>query len=267
MTTSVAQQQPSLKGLLSNENIKAKFQEILKDKAAGFTANLAVMVNQSAALSKCEPMTIVSAAVQAASLNLLLDQNLGQAYVVPYGDKAQFQIGYLGYIELAMRTGQYLTINVTEVYDGELVSENRVTGEYVFDFSAKKSDKITHYAAYFRLINGFEKTLCWPVDQADKHGKRFSQTYKKGFGLWKEDFDAMAKKTVLKYLLRKWGPKSIEMQKAELIDQTVIKDLDANEIEYIDNETGGISTLKTDAPDPLKEKTDKKEKPQDGKLL
>lgn len=228
--------QTTVRSLLSTDNVKVKFQEILKDRAAGFTANLAVMVNNSAALSKCEPLSVISAAVVSASLDLPLDPNLGFAYVIPFGDKAQFQIGYKGLIQLAQRSGQYKTINVTEVYDGELVSENRITGDYEFDSTCRKSDKVIGYAAYFRLLNGFEKTVYQPIEQIDKHGKRFSQTYKKGFGLWKDDFDSMAKKTVLKNLLSKWGILSIEMQKAVKFDQSTIKDVETGEVEYIDNE-------------------------------
>ena len=223
----------TVKDLLSRDNVKAKFQDILKDRAAGFTANLAVMVNNSQALSKCDPTTIVSAAVVSASLDLPLDPNLGFAAIVPFGNKAQFQIMYKGLIQLAMRSGQYKTINVTEIYDGELISENRLAGEYEFDFTARKSDKVVGFAAYFKLLNGFEKTVYWPIEQVDKHGKRFSQTYKKGFGLWKDDFDSMAKKTVLKNLIAKWGILSIEMQNAVKYDQGVIQD---EEVEYIDNE-------------------------------
>lgn len=226
----------SVKSLLSQDNVKQKFTEILKDRAAGFTANLAIMVNNNAALQKCDPMTVISAAVIAASLDLPLDPNLGFAHVIPYGDKAQFQVGYKGFNQLAMRSGQYKTMGVTEIYDGELISENRLTGEYVFNFTAKKSEKIVGYAAYFKLVNGFEKTLYWQIDQVDKHGKRFSQTYKKGYGLWKDDFDAMAKKTVLKSLISKWGILSIEMQKAVKFDQGVVKDTETEDIEYIDND-------------------------------
>jgi recombination protein RecT len=233
-------QQTSVKSLLSTDNVKAKFQEILKDRAAGFTANLAVMVNNSTALSKCEPLSVISAAVVSASLDLPLDPNLGFAAVVPFGEKAQFQIMYKGLIQLAQRSGQYKTIGVTEIFEGELKNQNRLTGEYEFDFSAKVSDKVIGYAAYFKLLNGFEKTIYWPIEQVDKHGKRFSQTYKKGFGLWKDDFDNMAKKTVLKHLLSRWGILSIEMQKAVKFDQSVVKDPETEDIEYVDNETGEV---------------------------
>ncbi len=223
----------TVKSLLANESVKAKFEAILKDKAAGFTANLAVMVSNSQALAKCDPTTIVSAAVVSASLDLPLDPNLGFAAIVPFGNKATFQIMYKGLIQLAMRSGQYKTINVTEIYDGELITENRLTGEYEFDFTARASDKVIGFAAYFKLINGFEKTIYWPIEQVDKHGKRFSQTYKKGYGLWKDDFDSMAKKTVLKMLISKWGILSIEMQNAVKFDQAVIRE---DEPEYVDNE-------------------------------
>ena len=224
----------TVKSLIQSDNVQKRFQDILGKNAAGFCANLAVMVSNSAALSKCEPMSVVSAAVISASLNLPLDPNLGFAAVVPYGDKAQFQIMYKGLVQLAMRSGQYETIGVTEICEGQLVSENPLTSDYVFDFT-KKSDKVIGYAAYFRLTNGFHKTVYWPVEQIDKHGKRFSQVYKRGSGLWKDDFDSMAKKTVLKNLLSKWGILSIEMQTAQKYDQAVVNDITEDaEAVYID---------------------------------
>lgn len=236
----------TVKSLLSQDNVKAKFQEVLKEKAAGFTANLAVMVNNTAALQKLDPTSIISAAVVSASLDLPLDPNLGFAAIVPYGDKAQFQIMYKGLIQLAMRSGQYKTIGVTEIYEGELISENRLTGEYIFDFTAKKSDKVIGFAAYFALLNGFEKTVYWPMSQVEAHGKRFSQTFKKGYGLWKDDFISMGKKTVLKNLISKWGILSIEMQRAVKFDQGVIKNDETEEVEYVDANT--IKSFDTDEP-------------------
>lgn len=226
----------SVKGLLSQANVKSKFEEILRERANAFTANLAVMVNNNAALSRCDPMTVISAAVVAASLDLPIDPNLGFAHIVPFGDKAQFQIGFKGFIQLAMRSGQYQRIGVTEIYDGQLIEENPLTGEYVFDFKAKKDDVIIGWAAYFKTINGFEKTIYWPVDKIDKHGKRFSQTYKKGFGLWKDDFNSMASKTVLKALLSKWGILSTEMQSAVKFDQSVVKSVENQDVEYMDSD-------------------------------
>lgn len=226
----------TVKSLLSQANVKSKFEEILRDRANAFTANLAVMVNNSPALVKCDPMTVISAAVVAASLDLPIDPNLGFAHIVPYGEKAQFQIGFKGFIQLAMRSGQYSRIGVTEIYEGQLLDENPLTGEYTFDFKAKKSETIIGWAAYFKTVNGFEKTLYWPVEKIKKHGLRFSQTYKKGFGLWKDDFDSMASKTVLKALLSKWGILSTEMQNAVKFDQGVVKSVETQEVEYLDND-------------------------------
>lgn len=235
----------TLKTLLDNDNVKAKFASILNDRANGFMANLAVMASNSEALRKCDPMTIVSAAVVSASLDLPLDPNLGFAAVVPYvtkqkdgsfKDVAQFQMMYKGLIQLAMRSGQYKTIGVTEIFDGQLKSENPLTSEYEFDFATKTSDKVVGYAAYFKLINGFEKTVYWPIEKIDAHGKRYSKTYAKGFGKWKDDFNAMARKTVLKNLLSSWGILSIEMQKAVKYDQSTVKDVDGTEFEYADAE-------------------------------
>ena len=254
----------SVRGLLTQENVKAKFQEILKDRAAGFTANLAVMVSNSEALSKCEPMSIISAAVISASLDLPLDPNLGFAAIVPYGNRAQFQIMYKGLNQLAMRTGQYKTIGVSEIYDGQLESENPLTGEYVFNFSNKKSDKIVGFAAYFRLINGFEKTVYWPIEKISKHGKKYSKSFNNPNGRWKEDFEAMAQKTVLKHLISKWGILSIEMQTAIKADQSVVRggiDDQETSFEYVDNDKISPEKIEPEThTDPFKSEKPKSEK-------
>lgn len=231
-----------LKVILRREDVQNRFKEILHKKANGFTANLAVIVNNDANLRKCEPFSIISAAIISASLDLPVDPNLGYAALVPYNEKqadgkylpkATFQMMYKGFVQLAMRTGLYTRIGVTEIYEGQLISENPLTGEYEFDFS-KKSETIVGYAAYFKLGNGFSKTEYWPIDKVTKHGKRFSQTFKKNYGLWVDDFDSMAKKTVLKTLLAKWGVLSIELQTAVKFDQAVVTE-DIQPV-YIDND-------------------------------
>ena len=123
----------SLKNMLKQDNIKVRFDEILKDKAAGFVANLSVLVNSSTALSKCDPVSVISAAIISASLDLPIDPNLGFSAIVPFKDKATFQIMYKGLIQLAMRSAQYKTIHVSAVHDGELISENQILGEFEFD--------------------------------------------------------------------------------------------------------------------------------------
>jgi recombination protein RecT len=164
--------------------------------------------------------------------------------MVPYNKRegqgtrklAQFQLGWKGLVQLAMRTGQYKTINTAEVYEGELVGENRFTGEYEFNPKGKQSDKIIGYMAYFKLLNGYEKTLYWPKEKVEYHAKRFSKTFGSDYGIWNTDFDSMAMKTVLKALLSKFGILSVEMQTAIISDQAEIKDVDSMDVSYPDND-------------------------------
>lgn len=244
----------TIKSLLAKDNVKRRFEEILGQKAAGFMSSVINVVNGNTNLKECDPNSVLASAAVAASLDLPIDPNLGFAYIVPYKQKgvpkAQFQIGYKGFIQLAMRTGQYKTMNATEVYEGEIKSHNRITGELEFDFEGRKSDKVIGYVAYFRLINGFEKYWYMTREEVDQHAKRYSQTYKRGFGKWTEDFDAMALKTVLKLLLSKYGILSIEMQTSLKADQAVINtnDNDASSdfsYDYIDTE-GNIVTESDD---------------------
>lgn len=196
-------------------------------------ANLAVVVANNDMLAKCDPVSVISAAVISASIDLPIDPNLGFAAIVPYGRQAQFQIMYKGFIQLAIRSGQYLTINSAPVFEGELVKIDRVKGEFTFDYDKRTSDKVIGYTAYFKLINGFEKTLYMTVQEVNNHGKRFSKSYQKGFGIWVDDFDSMAQKTVLKRLLSKWGILSIEMKDAIMYDQAVFKNEET--FTYADN--------------------------------
>lgn len=226
----------SVRSLLTQDNIKQRFSDILGANASSFTANLSVMVNNSQQLSKCDPISVISAAVVSASLNLPLDPNLGFAAIVPFKDKAQFQIQWKGYKQLAIRSGQFEYLEWCLTYDSDTDEEIRERLRSVRKSS--KNEKVTGYASYFKLINGFESFYHMSVDEINKHGKRYSQTFKKGFGMWVDNFEAMAKKTVVKLHLGSGdAPLSIEMQSAVIKDQSVITGIDeyAN-VEYIDNE-------------------------------
>jgi recombination protein RecT len=133
-----------------------------------------------------------------------------------------------------MRTGQVKFVANEVVHEGELVKHNKFTGEYVFDEEAKKSDKVIGYMAYIKLTNGFEKTVYWTIEECKAHALRYSQTYKKGYGQWKDNFDPMALKTVLKHLIKKYAPKSVEVLNAISDDQAVVNE--KNESTYADNE-------------------------------
>ena len=225
--------------LFCQDSIKMRFQELLGQKSAGFISSVISIVNSNTSLKGVNPQTVLSAAVIAATLDLPVNQSLGFAYIVPYKGQAQFQLGYKGFVQLAIRTGQYKTINATEVFEGEIVSVNRLTGRIELDETARKSEKIVGYAAYFELINGFEKTLFMTTEQIMKHAERYSQSYVKDYSPWKSNFPEMALKTVLKRLLSKYGIMSIQMQTAMQTDQAVVLDASPTAIvtEYPDNET------------------------------
>lgn len=222
---------------LEKDGIKNRFNEMLGKKAAGFMSSIITVQNSNPQLKECEPMSIIGAAAVAATLDLPIDKNLGFAHIVPYGKVAQFQMGYKGFIQLAMRTGQYQTINACPIYDGEFISENRLTGEIVFDFNAKKSDTIIGFAAYFKMINGFEKTIYWTKEKITNHAKKYSKSFNNSSSRWQQDFNVMALKTVIKSLISKWGILSIDMQTAIVTDQAVIKSTEIEDIEYIDGTT------------------------------
>lgn len=199
----------TLKGMLESPAYKKKFEEMLGKKAAGFMSSIIAVTNNNNYLMKADPATVIGAAAQAAMLDLPINQSLGFAYIVPYKGAAQFQLGYKGYIQLAQRSGQYVDIGAKTVYEGELEYENRLLDK--FRFGERTGDKVIGYLAYFRLTNGFEKMLFMTLDEMQAHAKKYSQNYKGGTDKWGlADFNVMAEKTVLKRLLSKFGPLSIE---------------------------------------------------------
>lgn len=227
--------QQVIKQFFTADSVQNKFRELLGKKAQGFVASILQVVNGNNYLQKADPKTIYQAAMMAATLDLPINQNLGFAYLIPYGTQCQFQLGYKGYIQLALRSGQFKTISAAPIFEGQLIAENPLTG-FVFDFTKKSSDTIIGYAAYFELLNGFEKTLYMTASELTAHGTRFSQTFKQGRGLWKDDFNSMALKTVIKMLLSKFAPMSIEMQKAVIADQSVINDAETVDVDYVDHD-------------------------------
>lgn len=232
----------TLKALVNADVTKKKFQEMLGNKAAGFLTSLMNTTNGNAQLQQADPNSILKAGAIAATLDLPIDPNLGFAYIVPYNNKgkneAQFQMGYKGFVQLAIRTGQYKRINVTELYEGQFESYDPITDELKYNLDNRLSDEITHYVAYFQTINGFEKYNVMSKEEIETHAKKFSKTYSYKGSSWQTNFNTMAKKTVLKLLLSKFGILSIEMQTAQKADQAVIREFDKNniEVEYVDNE-------------------------------
>ena len=241
---------PALKSALNAPSVKAKFEEMLGKRSSQFMTSITSVVTNNTLLQKADVNSIIMGSAVAASMDLPLNPNLGYAALVPFNSKdgcfAQLQIMVKGWTELFLRSGQCQSIICETVYEGQLVKKNKFTGEYVFDEDAKKSDKIIGFMAYFKLTNGFEKYDYMTVDEVKAHAQRFSQTYRKGAGIWKDHFEAMAQKTVLKRLLTKYAPKSIEMQQMAIFDQSVIKGsvdrIDEATPDYADNKDSVIET-------------------------
>lgn len=226
--------------LLESPAIKQRIEEVLGERKTQFITSALSLFNSNNQLQNCEPASIFNACLTATSLGLPINNNLGFAYIIPYGKEAQFQIGYKGFRQLAINSNQYKALEVKAVYEGQLIEDNSFIG-YHFDWKNKQSETTIGYASYFQLLNGFESTYYLSVADIEKHAKKYSQTYKKGFGNWKDEFEKMAKKTVVKLHLNSgFAPLSIEMQKAQESDQTIITD---NGFKYADNEAVDIDDL------------------------
>ena len=196
--------------MIGSKSVQERFEKMLGKKSAGFLSSLLTLVNNNNLLQKANPTSVLAAAATAASLDLPVNPSLGLAWIVPYGNGAQFQLGYRGAIALAMRSGQMKSIVMTEVYEGECKCWNRFTE--TFEFGDKVSDNIIGYYARFETVNGFVKATFWTKEEVLKHAKRFSKSFNRG--PWQTDFDAMAKKTVLLSIIKTYAPMSIEMQSA-----------------------------------------------------
>ena len=230
-------------------------------KAKTFTAALISAVNTNRQLMSCEPMSIISAALLGESLQLSPSPQLGHYYMVPFNDsksgttKATFQLGWKGYYQLALRSGQYKHLDAVAVKEGELIGYNPITDEInlepIGDPLAREKAKTIGYYAHFELNNGFTKAMYWPKEKMEAHALTYSQGYKakRGYTFWEKDFDSMALKTMYRQLISKYGIMSIELQKAFVNDMTIQGDINAasdeggepiffDSAEVIDAETG-----------------------------
>ena len=238
--------------MLENTRTQEYLTNVLGEKKQTFVSNMVALVSNNKALSECDPSTIMFSCLKATALGLPLDPALAMAWVLPYRDNknnttvATFQLGAKAYTQLALRTAQYKKINVRDVREGEIVGEDFVSGEMQFKKLEKDREKasILGYVAMFELTNGFSKQLYMSNEEIDAHAKRFSQTYRKGYGLWadKDMRPKMAEKTVLKLLLSKWGVLSVEMEQAIKSDSAVLGE--NNSVRYVDNEEDAIDLEK-----------------------
>lgn len=250
-----------LKKAISGESVQAQFKNALAENAPLFVASLIDVYASDTNLQKCAPNLVIMEALKAATLKLPINKGLGFAYIVPYKNTPQMQIGYKGYIQLAMRTGQYRYLNSGALYEGHTIDRNLLTGE-VKILGTQTSDKTIGYFAYMELLNGFSKSVCWTKEEVRAHAKKFSKSYSHPSSTWKSDFDAMATKTMIRNLLSKYGVMSVEMVSAldsDTSDDDFEKEIEENaNTEIIDLEVspedGAAASAKApDEPPPMTE--------------
>ena len=232
----------TLRELFNDPIIKTKVEQLIGKNSATFATSVMQIANSNALLRTADPSSVFNAACMAATLNLPLQNGLGFAYIVPFKNnkerkvEAQFQIGYKGFIQLAQRSGQFKRLVALPVYKKQLLKKDFINGfEFDWEQEPEKDENPIGYYAYFKLVNDFSAELYMSHDDIVKHAQRYSQTFKKGFGVWHDNFEAMALKTVIKLLLSKQAPLSVEMQQAVLADQSVVKDVENQEFKYSDN--------------------------------
>ncbi len=225
----IPQRQPrpidALKSILKAPSVEEQFKNTLKENSGAFIASIIDLYNGDQYLQQCEPKQVVMEALKTATLKLPINKALGFSYLVPYKTKsgmiAACQIGYKGYIQLAMRTGKYRIIKADLVYEGELKTVDKLTGEIDFR-GEKQSDEVVGYFAHIEMVNGFAKTLFMTKDGIINHAKKYSKSYGYSSSAWQTEFDAMAKKTVIRNLLSHYGYLSVEMVGA--IDEDIRAD-------------------------------------------
>ncbi len=240
-------QRYSLTAYLNNDAIKKQIAQVVGGKnGTRFIASVISAVQNNQELQKCTNSSILSAALLGESLQLSPSPQLGQYYMVPfYSSKtketeAQFQLGYKGYIQLALRSGQYRKLNVLAIKEGELISYDPLNEEIevrlIENEVERENAETVGYYAMFEYMNGFRKTLYWSKAKMEAHAEKYSMGYRahKGFTFWEKDFDGMAYKTMLRQLISKWGIMSIDMMSALDSDMAVIR-ADGSK-EYVDNE-------------------------------
>lgn len=242
-------QQPKFSAIISSDGYKRMINNTLGDpaRAARFVTAITSAVSTNPDLQTCDAATIVSAGLLGEGLNLSPSPQLGQYYLVPYNDRkngrkvAQFQLGYKGYIQLAIRSGQYRKLNVLPIKQGELISFDALNEEInvrlIDDERAREEAPTIGYYAMFEYTNGFRKAIYWSREKMNSHAERYSAGYKahKGYTFWEKDFDGMACKTMLRQLISKWGIMSIDMQKAIESDMGVLSN--SGTVDYIDAPT------------------------------
>ncbi len=244
----VKSKKTNLTAYLTSDAVKSQINKVIGGANGDrFVSSIISAVQANASLKDCTSPSIVSAALLGYSLKLSPSPQLGQYYLVPFYNRkkgvseAQFNLGYKGYIQLALRSGQYKKLNVLAIKEGELINYNPLDEEIevklIDDEEEREKAKTIGYYAMFEYLNGFKKTMYWSKAKMESHALKYSQGYKakKGYTFWEKDFDSMAYKTMLRQLISKWGIMSIDMQSALDSDMGVIKE--DGTVDYVDNVT------------------------------
>lgn len=259
---SKANQKMGITSYLTQDAVKNQINSIIGGKNGNkFITSIVSAVNANPALQECTNQSILSGALLGESLNLSPSPQMGFYYLVPYNDKergkvAQFQLGYKGYIQLAIRTGQYKKLNALAIKEGELVRfdplEEEIEVNLIDDEEKREKAPTIGYYASFTYLNGFKKAIYWSKSKMESHALRYSKGYaaKKGYTFWEKDFDSMALKTLLRQLISKWGLMSTELEKAYDADMGVIGD--DGSVTYVDNDSTVV-----ESPAPAKPKEER----------
>ena len=227
---------PAIRKTITGAAMQAMIQQRIGVKAGTFTTSLLDLIGDNKELQACDPNLVVKEAIKAAALDLAISRSLGFAYVLPYKEKGvpvpQFQIGYKGYIQLAIRTGQYRHLNTGAVYEGETVVADKIKGTLEI-VGEPTSENIVGFFGYMELINGFQKAIFWTAEKMRAHAKKYSKGYASYLSgrtkfkpIWETDFEGMGKKTMILQLVPKYGPMTIEMSQAIESDRADFKGFD-----------------------------------------
>lgn len=246
----------ALEVYMQDPQVQEQFRTVLKENSTSFMASIVDVFNNSTDLQKCEVKDIMMEALKAASLKLPLSRSLGYGYIIPFKGKPQFQMGYKGYIQLALRSNQYEVINADVVYEGELSYKDKLRGIFKLEGEAT-SDKVIGYFAHIVTKGGFEKTLFSTEAEIRAHAKKYSQSYGSTHSPWTNSFDEMAIKTVLKTLLSKYGSLSIELETAfqddvedEIKNNANTIDVGFKEIKHEEKQDGKKANEEKKKPEP-----------------
>ena len=250
LTKAKSNQRLGITAYLTNDAVKNQINNVIGGKdGQKFISAIVSAVNTNPALQECTNQSILSAALLGESLKLSPSPQLGQYYMVPFNDKekgkvAQFQLGYKGYIQLAIRSGQYKKLNVLAIKEGELIRfnplEEEIEVKLIEDEELREQAETIGYYAMFEYTNGFKKAMYWSKKKMEAHAIKYSQGYKRdkekgtAWTFWSKDFDGMAYKTMLRQLISKWGIMSIDMMSAMDADMTVINEDGTKS--YVENE-------------------------------